>query len=223
MFDIICEVKISEGSRVSKSYLQAALSSKAVVVADYGDYVWEISDVKNVSGSVDLSIDTDAADMVDNDALREIKGDNSNIIDIKHNGELGFKGTLTYNVNKSNAGKFVNLYYYNPKIEKLELQGSTKIAKDGSVKLPFTHCSTYVLNITDKAVSETLFEDLAAGEAETTVEATLPAVTTTTAVTTSAGAAATDAAANPSTGNPAVALAVIPAVILAAAVISKKR
>ncbi len=75
-----------------------------------------------------------------------------------------------------------------------------------------------------------LDKDLAAGEAETTVEATLPAATDAAATTaadaaatTAAGAASTDAAANPSTGNSAVALAVIPVAIAAAAFVAKKR
>ncbi len=68
------------------------------------------------------------------------------------------------------------------------------------------------------AVAEDM-SDLAAGEAETTVEAALPGADA--AATTVA--AATDAAANPSTGNSAVALAVIPVAIAAAAFVAKKR
>ncbi|MBE6839322.1 MAG: hypothetical protein E7507_07290 [Ruminococcus sp.] len=205
-------------NEVSKDYIAAAAKSKATLVVNYEGYTWEISDVKEAKGNINLSINKNAVSMVDVDALKDISGDSTNIIDIAHDGELGFKGTLKYNVKKENAGKFVNLYYYNPTTKKLELQGSTKIAEDGSVKLPFTHCSTYVLNITDKAVATTLFEDLAAGEAETTVEAALPSAPAATTV-----AAATDAAANPSTGNSAVALAVIPVAIMAAAVIAKKK
>ncbi|MBE6839620.1 MAG: hypothetical protein E7507_08850 [Ruminococcus sp.] len=67
------------------------------------------------------------------------------------------------------------------------------------------------------AVAEDM-SDLAAGEAETTVEAALPGAADTTAA-----AASTDAAANPSTGNSAVALAVIPVAIAAAAFVAKKR
>ena len=68
------------------------------------------------------------------------------------------------------------------------------------------------------AVAEDM-SDLAAGEAETTVEAALPGADA--AATTAA--ASTDAAANPSTGNSAVALAVIPVAIAAAAFVAKKR
>ncbi|MBR4093171.1 MAG: hypothetical protein IKK32_04805 [Oscillospiraceae bacterium] len=214
------EVKI-EGTVVPKDYIESAKESKATVVVDYGSYAWEISDVKNVSGSVDLSIDTNAADMVHIDALRKIEGDNSNIIDIKHNGELGFKGTLKYNVDKKNAGKFVNRYYYNIETGELELQGSTKIDEKGFVHLPFTHCSTYVLNITSDPATSTLFEDLSAGESATVVEGTLPTSINDSAVTDAP--ATTDAAANPETGNSAAALMAIPMVVAAAAVISKKR
>lgn len=212
------EVKI-EGNTVPASYVQAALSSKATVVVDYGTYAWEISDVKTVK-SVDLSINTNAKYLVNQNELKALKGDNSNVIDIAHDGNLGFKGTLKYNVKKANAGKYVNLYYYNPTTKKLELQGSTKIGADGNVFLPFTHCSTYVLNITATPASGEVFEDLSAGESATVVEETLPVGNAPAAT---EAPAQTEAAANPATGNSAAALVAIPVAIAAAAIISKKR
>ena len=212
-------VKI-EGTTVPADYIKTAMESKATVVVDYGSYAWEISDVKTAK-AVDLSINTSARYLVEQGALKALKGDNSNVIDIAHDGKLGFKGTLKYNVDKKNAGKFVNLYYYNSTTKKLELQGSTKIGADGNVFLPFTHCSTYVLNITDKAASNELFEDFSAGESATVVEDTLPAATNAPAAT--EAPATTDAAANPETGNSAAALMAIPMAIAAAAIISKKR
>ncbi len=212
------EVKI-EGNTVPASYVQAALSSKATVVVDYGTYAWEISDVKTVK-SVDLSINTNARYLVNQNELKALKGDNSNVIDIAHDGNLGFKGTLKYNVKKANAGKYVNLYYYNPTTKKLELQGSTKIGADGNVFLPFTHCSTYVLNITATPASGEVFEDLSAGESATVVEETLPVGNAPAAT---EAPAQTEAAANPATGNSAAALVAIPVAIAAAAIISKKR
>lgn len=212
-------VKI-EGTTVPADYIKTAMESKATVVVDYGSYAWEISDVKTAK-AVDLSINTSARYLVEQGALKALKGDNSNVIDIAHDGKLGFKGTLKYNVDKKNAGKFVNLYYYNSTTKKLELQGSTKIGADGNVLLPFTHCSTYVLNITDKAASAELFEDFSAGESATVVEDTLPAATNAPAAT--EAPATTDAAANPETGNSAAALMAIPMAIAAAAIISKKR
>jgi len=213
------EVKI-DGNTVPAAYVQAALSSKATIVVDYGAYAWEISDVKQVK-AVDLSINTSARYLVEQGALKGLKGDNSNVIDIAHDGNLGFKGTLKYNVRKANAGKYVNLYFYNTKTKKLELQGSTKIGSDGYVLLPFTHCSTYVLNITATPASNELFEDFSAGESATVVEDTLPAATNAPAAT--EAPATTDAAANPETGNSAAALMAIPMAIAAAAIISKKR
>ncbi len=212
-------VKI-EGTTVPADYIKTAMESKATVVVDYGTYAWEISDVKTVK-SVDLSINTNARYLVEQSALKGLKGDNSNVIDIAHDGNLGFKGTLKYNVRKANAGKYVNLYFYNTKTKKLELQGSTKIGSDGYVLLPFTHCSTYVLNITATPASNELFEDFSAGESATVVEDTLPAATNAPAAT--EAPATTDAAANPETGNSAAALMAIPMAIAAAAIISKKR
>ena len=156
------EVKI-EGTVVPKDYIETAMVSDAIVIVSYGEYEWQISDVEEPK-AVDLSIDTNAVGKIKKEIVETLEGDNTNVIDIKHNGNLGFKGTLKYNVKKENAGKYVNLYYYNIETGKLELQGSTKIDEKGFVHLPFTHCSTYVLNITSDPATSTLFEDLSAGE-----------------------------------------------------------
>ena len=156
------EVKI-EGTVVPKDYIETAMVSDAIVIVSYGEYEWQISDVEEPK-AVDLSIDTNAVGKIKKEIVETLEGDNTNVIDIKHNGNLGFKGTLKYNVKKENAGKYVNLYYYNIETGKLELQGSTKIDEKGFVHLPFTHCSTYVLNITSDPATSTLFEGLSAGE-----------------------------------------------------------
>ncbi|MBQ7958831.1 MAG: hypothetical protein IJ330_03860, partial [Oscillospiraceae bacterium] len=213
------EVKI-EGTVVPKDYIETAMVSDAIVIVSYGEYEWQISDVEEPK-AVDLSIDTNAVGKIKKEIVETLEGDNTNVIDIKHNGNLGFKGTLKYNVKKENAGKYVNLYYYNIETGKLELQGSTKIDEKGFVHLPFTHCSTYVLNITSDPATSTLFEDFSAGESATVVEGTLPTSINDSVVTDAP--ATTDAAANPETGNSAAALMAIPMAIAAAAVISKKR
>ena len=209
---------------VPEKYLEAAKENNVSITLDYGDYKWIISDIKTPK-SANLKVDTDASFRVLPRVLNAIPGDNSNVIDIAHDGALGFTATLTYNVDSKNASKYVNLYYYDPTAKKLVLQGSTKIGLDGMVNLPFKHCSTYVLNITATPASATLFEDLSAGESATVVEETLPAATNAPATTNASvdTTAATDAAANPETGNSAVALLAIPAVIAAAAVVAKKR
>ena len=162
------EVKI-EGTVVPEDYIETAMKNDAIVIVSYGEYEWQISDVTDPK-AVDLSIDTNAVGKIKKEIVQTLEGDNTNVIDIKHNGNLGFKGTLKYNVKKENAGKYVNLYYYNIETGKLELQGSTKIDEKGFVHLPFTHCSTYVLNITSDPAASTLFEDLAAGEGVTAEE-----------------------------------------------------
>ncbi len=212
------EVKI-EGTVVPKDYIESAMVSDAIVIVSYGEYEWQISDVEEPK-AVDLSIDTNAVGKIKKEIVETLEGDNTNVIDIKHNGNLGFKGTLKYNVKKENAGKYVNLYYYNIETGKLELQGSTKIDEKGFVHLPFTHCSTYVLNITSDPATSTLFEDLSAGESATVVEETLPAGD---APAVTEAPAQTEAASNPATGNSAAALVAIPVAIAAAAIISKKR
>ncbi len=219
------EIKMPKAmTNVPVEYLEFAKENNVSIKLDYDAYAWIISDIKTPK-SADLKIDTNASYLVLDTALKALPGDNSNVIDIAHDGALDFKATLKYDVDKKNASKYVNLYYYEPTAKKLELQGSTKIGLDGYIYLPFTHCSTYVLNITATPASSNMFEDLAAGESATVVEETLPATDNAPATTNApvVTTAATDAAANPETGNSALALLAIPAVIAAAAVVAKKR
>ena len=52
-----------------------------------------------------------------------------------------------------NAGYYVNLYYYNPDSNELELVCAGQIGKTGNVDLTFTHASDYTIVLTEAAMS----------------------------------------------------------------------
>lgn len=201
-------------------YLEAAIKNKADFYVNYTTYEWQISNVR-LARNLDLSIKTEMGYLVEQNTLKSLKGDNTNVIQIQQEGDLGLKGILRYRVDKKYSKKYVNLYHYNLETKKLTYKGSTEVSPYGFFYLPFTQGGVYVLNITNKPVSNNLFGDLSAGESATVVEGTLPTSINDSAVTDAP--ATTDAAANPETGNSAAALMAIPMVVAAAAVISKKR
>lgn len=71
-------------------------------------------------------------------------------VTLVYSGEFGFTATLSINVEKTNAGKYANLYYYNPNTNALEYVCAGKIDADGNTALNFTHASDYVIVIDEK-------------------------------------------------------------------------
>jgi hypothetical protein len=77
---------------------------------------------------------------------------NTTELSIAYEGSFGFPATLKIDMNQENKGKIANLYYYNPSTKKLELQVASKVQEDGTVELPFTHASDYVLVLDNKVL-----------------------------------------------------------------------
>lgn len=66
-------------------------------------------------------------------------------LSLTHEGSFGFSAVLHINLNQSNKGKVVYLYYYNPGTNKLELQSVGQIDGAGSTEFTFRHASDYVI------------------------------------------------------------------------------
>lgn len=64
-----------------------------------------------------------------------------------------FTATLTLNMKAENAGKYANLFYYNPAGNKLEFVSFGKVGNDGSVALTFTHASDYTIVLADSVIN----------------------------------------------------------------------
>jgi hypothetical protein len=147
-------VDMSSNKTVAKNVLEAAKGKNVDVVLDMGDYKWTIngasigSDVHNVNMGV-----TFAADDIPQDEISEVAGDDSyKTISLDYDGEFGFTGFLSFGVGSENAGKYVNLYYFNAD-KQLEYQNSGIVDKDGNTSLSFSHASEYVAVISDTKAS----------------------------------------------------------------------
>jgi hypothetical protein len=147
-------VDMSSNKTVAKNVLEAAKGKNVDVVLDMGGYKWTIngssigSDVHNVNMGV-----TFAADDIPQDEISEVAGDDSyKTISLDYDGEFGFTGFLSFGVGSENAGKYVNLYYFNAD-KQLEYQNSGIVDKDGNTSLSFSHASEYVAVISDTKAS----------------------------------------------------------------------
>jgi hypothetical protein len=74
--------------------------------------------------------------------------DSYQTISLDYDGDFGFTASLGFNVGSANAGKYVNLYYYN-KNNELEYQNSGIVDAKGDTSVVFSHASEYVAIISD--------------------------------------------------------------------------
>ena len=122
------------------------------VVLDMGNGIkWTINgkDVTNSVGNIDLGVTVGKAD-IPNDVVNGVANGNTTVlISLNHSGEFGFKATLTIDMQKENAGKYANLYYYNPTTKQTEFMASALIKPDGTADIPFSHASDYVIVVND--------------------------------------------------------------------------
>ena len=72
---------------------------------------------------------------------------------LEYEGEFGFTAVMSVNVEKKNAGKYANLFYFNPKTETMEFICSAPVKEDGTADLTFTHASDYVIVVDETPMS----------------------------------------------------------------------
>lgn len=149
-------VSMNGATVVSKDILEAAKGKNVNICLNMGGYTWTIngmnifaSDLKDIN--LEVRFDTNA---VPSNIVKELAGDNPvRQLSLTHNGDFGFKATLTMNAGKEFSGKYGNLYYYDSD-GKMVFMNAGKIAADGSVSLDFSHASDYVLVMSDKLMNQ---------------------------------------------------------------------
>ena len=72
---------------------------------------------------------------------------------LEYEGEFGFTAVMSVNVDKENAGKYANLFYFNPETETMEFICSAPVKEDGTADLTFTHASDYVIVVDEVPLS----------------------------------------------------------------------
>ena len=94
---------------------------------------------------IDLKVTKDTKNIEEAKIKEVAKEKKTTQINLSHNGNFGFTAVLTINLNKENAGKFANLYYFNTAKQILEYMCSDKVDSDGNANLTFQHASDYVI------------------------------------------------------------------------------
>lgn len=143
---------------VPAEILEAARENKVNIVLDMGNYRWSIQSDNILDGelsdiNLEVTMDTNAIPTSTIEALAN--GDKTRQLSLTHNGDFGFKASLTVEVGSEYEGKFGNLYYHDS-TGKLVFMNAGKIQKDGTVTVDFSHASDYVLIFgEDRTMEET--------------------------------------------------------------------
>ena len=127
--------------------LKAAKGHNVDVVLDMGGYSWTIngkdikaSNLKDINLKVEMNTNVVPSGVIANLA----NGKDTQQISLRHDGDFGFKATLTMKAPEKEAGKFGNLFWYDSN-HTLVFIDSNKVAADGSLSLEFSHASDYVI------------------------------------------------------------------------------
>lgn len=149
---LVIEMKKENGeiaTEVPVEILEAVKGKDVEITLDMGGYSWTING-KDVLASnlqainLEVTLDTEAVAPSIVDALAG--GEPTRQLSLTHNGDFGFKASLSINVGSEHEGEFGNLYYHDSN-GKLVFMNAGQIDADGNVSLDFSHASDYVVVI----------------------------------------------------------------------------
>ncbi len=153
------------GSLVVPGEVLSIIRGKDVtLVLDMGDGItWSINGQSITDSSLDdvdfdVTLDTNA---IPKELISQMAEEQaSTTLSLSHDGSFGFTAVLTIDLNEINAGKYGNLFYYNPETKQLTLQAVEKIGEKGAVELPFSHASEYVVIISEEPMLEKTLDQI---------------------------------------------------------------
>ena len=159
---------------VPKDVIDSIKGKDTTLVLDMGNGLsWKVygKDITGAAGDIDfgVTVGADAGKSIPVDVINNVTGERYSInLTLAYDGELGFKATLTVNMESKNAGLYANLFYYNEQTGELEFICAGQIDSDGNVALVFTHASDYTIVVDTKVMSDN-------GQADNKADETIPA------------------------------------------------
>ena len=141
---------------VPKDVLEAAQGKDVEIKLDMGGYTWTINgkdilaeDLKDINLEVKQN-----SNAIPNKVIQSLAGNNpTQQLSLTHNGDFGFKASLTINVGSQYHGQYGNLFYYDSD-GKVVFINAGMIDEDGNVTLTFSHASDYVIVMNKQKMSD---------------------------------------------------------------------
>lgn len=148
-------VDMQSASVVTKEMLGAAKGKDVNIQLNLGGYSWTING-KDILASdlsdIDLEVKQNTG-AIPSRVIQSMAGDNPvQQLSLTHNGDFGFRASLTINVGSENSGKYGNLYYYDS-TGKMVFLNAGVIDANGNVTLSFSHASEYLIVVNDRVMS----------------------------------------------------------------------
>ena len=134
-------------TEVPVAVLEAVRGKDVNIVLDMGGYSWTINgqDVLATDlSAINLEVTMDTEAVTPSIVEKLAGGEPARQISLTHNGDFGFKASLTINVGNEHEGEFGNLYYHDSN-GKLVFMNAGEVDADGNVSLDFSHASDYVV------------------------------------------------------------------------------
>lgn len=149
-------VDMQSATVVTREMLGAAKGKDVDIQLNLGGYSWTIngrdimaSDLSDIN--LEVKQNTGA---IPNRVIQSMAGDNPvQQLSLTHNGNFGFRASLTINVGSENSGKYGNLYYYDS-TGKMVFMNAGVIDANGNVTLSFSHASEYLVVVNDTRMSD---------------------------------------------------------------------
>ena len=152
------DVRVDMGNAtvVPKAVLEAAKGKDIDIQLNMDGYTWTINGKDIMSKNlkdVNLKVIMNTQN-IPNSTIQKLAGDNPvKQLSLVHEGDFGFKASLTVKMGEEYAGKYGNLFYHDSTGKMTFIDAGT-IRPDGMVTLGFSHASDYVVVMSNEKMSQ---------------------------------------------------------------------
>ena len=124
-----------------------------LVMADNVKWKVDLSDVEDINSiNVDMEVKMNEAE-IPQEVLATLPQENPAILmSLSHEGPFEFEATLEVPVNKLNAGKYANLFYYNPTTGEMEFIAASLVTEEGTAEFLMEHASDYAIVLAENSM-----------------------------------------------------------------------
>ena len=124
-----------------------------LVMADDVKWKLDLSNVEDIQSiNVNMEVKMNEAE-IPQEVLATLPQENPTILmSLSHEGPFEFEATLEVPVNKLNAGKYANLFYYNPTTGEMEFIAASLVTEEGTAEFVMEHASDYAIVLAENSM-----------------------------------------------------------------------
>lgn len=152
----VITISMDGATVIPKAVLETAKGKDVTLKLDMGAYTWTIHG-KDIFAEhlkdINLEVKQDSNAIPDK-VIQALAGKNpTQQLSLMHNGDFGFKASLTFSVGSQYGGQYGNLFYYG-RDGKIVFIDAGRIDENGNVTLTFRHASDYVVVMHQQKMSD---------------------------------------------------------------------